>query len=649
MQTLTKSAHSNFLLKILYLRRKQTSFEDLFIDYAKGLGSDSISKEDVQSIMDELVKKGLVRFHNGLYYLSSSRMERIDKARESSIQRKQSVVSSYFQQVYSTPEQIISWLDDILVFFFDSYASEWITDLYYNKNYIYNSKDGLLKAVQLRTQNSDHIDKRDRLLLPDRFLTMVLAPNDPNVNQLLWEFGTTAFSAKLITAAHGANPVTLDTFRDSICLLDTNILMNIGLEESNYYKTLSSLEKVYERLSIKVKILPITRDEYLYTIQNIKSEIIRLVSKGYSDEVLKKTGDQYIQTAIERKCETEEDYDRFFEDLIHVPELFHERLAIEIEDNQNVIDSVAQNQADQGKVDLLGALHLSVHNDRKKPIHSLVHDVGLIAGAEELRKTKKAFILSQDSTISAYSRQRPIEKGLALSIKMETLINILALDSGGAEIDPQNYIPLFANMIRQGLMPDEKTFQIQDLARMSDMEHEITHLNDNDIVKLATSIANLRMNGESDEVIGLSFRRELQDVKRGVIDQLEDTKRDMEIERVEKERYRDRSGKGEKGLEKEIYNRVKRQFNTNLVRRVVGLFCGVVLIPGVLFLYYFVSTKRLFDDLWKDLVLSAVAEGLFLLLTFFITKPKQIIQDYKNRAWIIDSLVKSDLQKYYTD
>ncbi len=646
MQTLTKSAHSNFILKLLYLRRKHTKFVDLYEDYRKGLGADSIAEEEVRAILDELYEKKLVRFQDDFYYLSTNRIERIDKARAASEDRKRNVVATYFCQVYSTPEQILEWLDDVLIFFFDSYSSEWVSDLYYNKNYIRSSKEGLLKAIERRTQNSKLVEKRDRAILPDKFLSMLLAPNDSDVNQLLWEYGTTAFSAKLISSTHGANPVTLDTFRGSICLLDTNILMNIGLEEGNYYKTLSSLEKVYERLGIMVKILPITRDEYLYTMQNIKNDVIRLVSKGYSDEVLKQTGDRYIRTAIERKCETEEDYELFFEELLQVPTAFHEKLAIEIEDSDNVLESVAQSQADEKKIDSLGALHLTIHTI-KKATHSLIHDVGLIAGVEEMRKTKKSFILSQDSTISAYSKQRPVEQGLTLSIKMETLINVLALDSGGAEVDPQNYIPLFAQMIRHGLSPDEKTFQIQDLTRMSEMEQEITRLDDRDIIKLATDIATLRMQGESEEQIGLTFRRELQDVKKGIVDELEDTKRNMENERMEKERYRQRSDKGEKALEAEVRDRVRKKYNSKLWFKLAALLSGVFVIPCLLILLNFLNSWLVFDESWRNVVMSVGGELVAAGITCFIVKPWRLIEDYRERKVVVDNLVKQELSNYY--
>ena len=79
MQTLTKNANSNFLLKLLYLRRGRTMLADLYKDYKKEIDADSISEQEVESILNELVDKKLVHFQDGRYYLSTSRIQKIDK------------------------------------------------------------------------------------------------------------------------------------------------------------------------------------------------------------------------------------------------------------------------------------------------------------------------------------------------------------------------------------------------------------------------------------------------------------------------------------------------------------------------------------------------------------------------------------------
>lgn len=646
MQTLTRNAMAGLLQKLLFLRQGRTRFADLYDDYKAQLGTESIEAKEVEQLLGEMVEKGMIRCQDGLFYLSTNKMQAIERTRQLSHERKERVVTTYFREVYTGREELLGWLDDVLIRFFDGYSSEWVSDLYYRKSYVAQSKGSLLNMVRQRTHNYKKVDKRDRDHLPDLFIEMLLVPNDVDVNQMLWEYGTTAFSAKLVTSSHGANPVTLDIFRDSICLLDTNILMNIGLEESNYYNTLSSLEKVYEHLGIKVKILTITRDEYLHTIQNIKDEIIKLVSKGYSDEVMLGLGDQYIRTAIQRRCETEEDYEQFFEGLLQLPDCFHEQLEIQLEDSIEIEDSISKRQADERFVSDLRVLHESVHNV-KKPTHSLLHDVGLIAGAEELRKNKKAFILSQDSTIAAYSKQCPLEHGLTLSLQMETLINVLALDSGGVEIDPQNYIPLFAQMIRQGLQPDSRTFQVQDLARMSDMEQEVTKLPDADVVRLATDVASMRLRGESEENINLRFRRNLQDVKRGIVDELEDTRRDVVNEMNEKERFKTRSAQGEHALEAEIRKRVTRTYDRKMwYKAVLYIVLGIVL-PGLLIALNYILVGFKLSETWANILLSVVVELAAAGIVALLTKPWRIVDDLRNRERVIEEEVLKEKARYY--
>lgn len=55
MQTLTKNANFNFLLKLLYLRRGRTVFADLYGDYKKEIGADSI--------IDDKVKNELLNYY----------------------------------------------------------------------------------------------------------------------------------------------------------------------------------------------------------------------------------------------------------------------------------------------------------------------------------------------------------------------------------------------------------------------------------------------------------------------------------------------------------------------------------------------------------------------------------------------------------
>lgn len=92
---------------------------------------------------------------------------------------------------------------------------------------------------------------------------------EPDITYFLWEYGTAAFSAKLIKNSYTTDDLTLETFKDCHCILDTNILMHIGLESSEYYTSFKVLENVFKELGINAGILYITQREYITTVQNI--------------------------------------------------------------------------------------------------------------------------------------------------------------------------------------------------------------------------------------------------------------------------------------------------------------------------------------------------------------------------------------------
>lgn len=125
--------------------------------------------------------------------------------------------------------------------FFKSFSDEWISDLLKTQNAIIHSKDSIREMIIKRTKNIQGLDKKDYKILPKLFFDF-LCTKDPDVTAYLWEYGTSAFSAKLISNTVGIDALTLDIFKGSKCLLDTNILIFIKLDASKYHNTLISLE-----------------------------------------------------------------------------------------------------------------------------------------------------------------------------------------------------------------------------------------------------------------------------------------------------------------------------------------------------------------------------------------------------------------------
>ena len=66
--------------------------------------------------------------------------------------------------------------------------------------------------------------------------------------------------------------------------------------------------------------------------------------------------------------------------------------------------------------------------------------------------------------------------GLPLALRVETLINVLALNNGGDSFDADDYMPLFASIIQNGFQPLKDTFVQEDLYAIYEMNQQIALL-----------------------------------------------------------------------------------------------------------------------------------------------------------------------------
>jgi hypothetical protein len=82
-----------------------------------------------------------------------------------------------------------------------------------------------------RTIHNSRLDKRDKQDLPKKFFDFI-DDNKGDDKDNLWDYGTSAFAAKLIRNQKGVNSLTINSFKNSTCILDTNILPVGGINLS---------------------------------------------------------------------------------------------------------------------------------------------------------------------------------------------------------------------------------------------------------------------------------------------------------------------------------------------------------------------------------------------------------------------------------
>ena len=208
-------------------------------------------------------------------------------------------------------------------------------------------------------------------------------------------------------------------------------------------------------------------------------------------------------------------------------------------------------------------------------------------------------------------------------IKLETLSNMLAIDNGGIEINPQDYTHLFASIIKKGLIPNKEIFKIADLSRMLETEAQITQLPPDEIIKIAKDVNRNRAIGLEDEKIGLELTRKIQGAKLKIVDDLQETKILLDNEQKEKDWYKNKADKSTSAFKRQIEKEEKKKYR-NSIRNVKIIFfiavpISLLLISAIIF-YIFKNTTI---NSLTGYIFGVITDlCVFALTSFFVAIPK---------------------------
>lgn len=252
-----------------------------------------------------------------------------------------------------------------------------------------------------------------------------------------------------------------------------------------------------------------------------------------------------------------------------------------------------------------------------------MHDAGLITGAEFLRKKQKCYILSRDITIKQYGIDSALRDEESISIGLDSLISMFALDNGGIDIDPTNFKPLFANIIKLALIPERETFQLADLARMLDVEEQISELPSDDIIDIAKGVNKNKLIGLNDEKITVELTRSFQNHKLNLKQDLNTTKKEVLLERDEKEKYKSASEKTEFTLRKKYHDELMEKYeNKLLLNRVLFYIVFPLVTAGLTFFIIFLNEKEETNSLFTHVIGFSVNLLVWVITSIFIIKPR---------------------------
>lgn len=318
----------------------------------------------------------------------------------------------------------------------------------------------------------------------------------------------------------------------------------------------------------------ITKEEYQHKIDCQKQVTIKNLEKmGY--KLTSSATDDFTQSAISLQCRKKEDFETFFEGLRILPKYLNECLPINVIDDDNqLIDNIETAQKDENKKEHLNSIFLKA-TGRDKRQTALTHDVGLIAGVEFLRDNEKWFILSEEISVNNYSKIKPAVNGLPISLRVSTLINVLALNNGGDCFEANDYMQLFASIIQNELQPSKETFAQEDLYAIYDLNHQIALLPDEQKETIVMEIHEKKLKGENNETLKVELERAITRGKLQISDDLSDTKKELYNTQKEAERQQKRGDDATRALRSKIQNEIKSDYQKKICYWIIVPFLGI--------------------------------------------------------------------------
>lgn len=642
-RSLTKRALAQLVLKLIFSFEVSPGIDQIIKDLNEVLNT-SIKSDKIEAAIDLLIiDHALILRGDGKYEIEFNKRKHIEDACNEFKNRQNRIVDKYFKDIKTEKNYILNWFEDVTLEIFNQYSVEWVSDLCnLTKDSLKNKKEGIQEILDKVTNKNKNIHETDKEWIKQQYFKFIQT-TEPDVTAILWDYGTSSFSSTLITADISADPITVDEFKNSKCILDTNILMYLDLEASQFKTAFESLEKIFEALDITPMYFSITRDEFTRSIQYKKELVLRIVD-NYSMEVFEETNDPLLNTAIQRGCAEKSDFETFFGQLLDIPDFFSNSLRISNLHSSEVEEAIKKGQGNEKLKEHINEIYKNKTN-RNKRKNATNHDAGLISGVEHIRNGEKCFILSRDNSINELALGQSNPTQIPVSISLDTLINLFAIDNGGVDIDPTNYAPLFANIIKLELNPEKDIFKLEDLSRMLDVQTQIADLPHERIIAMAKEVHHNKILGISDDEIALQLTRGFQSAKLELVSDLDKSRREAVSQKEEKEKFIEKSDKAVQILRDEYTSKLRDKYDLSLKKNKILVFIIFPIVTIAIFGGIIYIEERHSESLW---IHEAVNLGVHLFVWFivdFFFLNKKINSKYSERVNGISKQVEERINK----
>ena len=502
---------SNSLVAI----KREATVSEIVVEMSRLLGLPGLDEGLVTEALNSLRSDGKARQSSGKWQLNEDARKAIETERETYERVLQEVLSRHFPGSIE-PAVLREWFLQASSDFFGFNGEEWVKSISKNTSARF-AKPQTIKDLLARSIKQYKLDANEEVLVDgyDAFLTS----EDPADLQYVMNLGFAMFSAQLVSADTGADPITIDEIRDATFVLDTNALFPVQLDAHRLARSIRALALALTDIGAELIYLEATSQEYRRVYIGKKGEITALF-RDYPAQVVLDAKSDFIETGISRGCKTGDDFEAFFDTIRNPPSELPSGLKITKRDDPQI---EAETKAAEGDTGLKNAIQKHClrlrgkWDKRPKSETALKHDAALIRVTEQLRKEKKkTWILSLDRGLRACTAARAGSHGMPAVFMLDGLIQILAVHSGGPSRNAADFAPLLTSILLNRCSPSERTYTPQDLSWLHAIQQRVADFTTEDIKKIVGIVTQHRLAGAmaNDPKLQVAVNRAYQDKKR---------------------------------------------------------------------------------------------------------------------------------------
>lgn len=576
---------------------------------------------DQQQILDGLVflqsekrLQGPSRDQHGneLWALSTSESLKIEKELKKAEEELEEVLDRHFPADISKGT-LMNWFREVSAEFFGHYSTQWLAatnkgkrlEPPKNRQIAEFLKEPNIK-YELATRSSDLESSYESFLSSDNVRDQ----------SYLMSLGLAMYSAKLVAAGIGVDPITTDELKGATFVLDTNILLAIKLGDKRVKKSLKALDRAFTALGCNLVYTRPTQEEYERVIDWRRRAVITAL-ENFSDEVLASADeDEFIQAIRNQGLTTKDEYDKFFNNIREMPSELDASIGISlIEDDvlEQVVDDSSREDVlkrilEVNRIKAYAQKQDSSYTPRPR---SIDHDAAIICVARNLRLERKCWIISLDRALQATALEVSPKDKIPVVLSLEAIIEILAINGAGPQYKTTDFAPLLAKILVNRCTPSSATFNSWDLENLHNINEAASRLPKERVEKLLHQIHRAQLEGKAvDDArvqakLNIAFNQEIKDYSAEMKD-MQDRVHRAEVNAESRRKQKDRLFAAALGMkEKEL----KRKYVRSLLVSITPRLLVIIIIAVALVLGVRIAGRQ--DSLFDSLTLFATVIALY--------------------------------------